>query len=631
MKNAQINNSLKRGLLCASIGLALAAMSSSPVLAWEFSTDDNEIYGSIDTTISYGASWRTSSAKASEVAKAVNNPLTFTLPYEQQVAQVGRWSNNDDDPNLNYPDSGDVISNLAKITAEAEIRWRNYGAFFRASAFYDFENADNPRLSQQAQDRVGKDFRLLDAFIWGENFVGPNERLINWRLGQQVVSWGESTFIQGGLNVINPVDVSKLRLAGSELKEAFEGINMIFASVELTDALSMEALYMLEWEPIIPDPAGTYYSQSDIATPGATYAMLGFGTYPQPVINPDLYGPVCLDGNYGQSDTGLPLNLVATGCNLAVPRSETRNPSDSGQFGISFRYFAENLNASEFGFYYLRYHSRLPLLSGFALTEVPPPFTSASYFTEYPEDIEMFGLSFNSGIGFWSLSGELTYRPDLPLQIDDVEILFGALTPLNPLIPAPVNRYKSQLGQFAPGAEIQGYKELDSWQLQATTTRVWGPDTFLRAGQVAFVAEVGFNAVPDLPPLSELRFNGSGTDTGGGPDVTTGDFNNPVTETNGFADDFSWGYRMLVRADYYNALGSWTVSPRIAFGHDVDGTTPGPGGAFIDGRRQLTAAVAFNLLNEWIVDVSYTDYSGGGQYNLLQTRDFFSASVSYSF
>ena len=113
-------------------------------------------------------------------------------------------------------------------------------------------------------------------------------RFLNWRLGQQVVSWGESTFIQGGLNVINPVDVSKLRLAGSELKEAFEGINMLWASMDLTDALSIEALYMFEWEPIIPDPAGTYYSTSDIATPGATYAMLGFGTYPQPVINPDL-------------------------------------------------------------------------------------------------------------------------------------------------------------------------------------------------------------------------------------------------------------------------------------------------------------------------------------------------------
>jgi len=42
-----------------------------------------------------------------------------------------------------------------------------------------------------------------------------------------VVSWGESTFIQGGMNVINPVDVSKLRVAGAELKEAFNGVNMI--------------------------------------------------------------------------------------------------------------------------------------------------------------------------------------------------------------------------------------------------------------------------------------------------------------------------------------------------------------------------------------------------------------------
>lgn len=631
MKQTHMKTSLKRGLLVASIGLALAGLSSTPVVAWEFSTDDNEITGSIDTTISYGASWRTSSAKASEVAKAVNNPLTFTLPYEQQVAAVGRWSNNDDDPNLNYPDSGDVISNVAKITSEFAVTWRNYGAFVRASAFLDFKNADNTRLSKVAQERVGADLRLLDAYVWGDHFVGESQRLVNWRFGQQVVSWGESTFIQGGLNVINPVDVSKLRLAGSELKEAFEGINMIWASAELTDALSVEALYMLEWEPIIPDPAGTYYSQSDIATPGGSYAMLGFGTYPQPVINPDLYGPVCLEGNLGQSDTGLPLNLVGTGCALAVPRGDTRNASDSGQFGVAFRYFAENLNATEFGLYYLHYHSRLPLLSGFALTEVPPPFTSASYFTEYPEDLDMFGVTFNSGIGFWSLSGELSYRPDAPMQIDDVEILFAALTPLNPLIPAPVNRYKSQLGQFAPGAEIQGYRELDSWQLQATTTRVWGPDTFLKANQVAFVAEVGFNAVPDLPPLSELRFNGSGTDTGGGPDVTTGDFNNPVTETGGFPDDFSWGYRLLARADYNNALGAWTVSPRIAFGHDVDGTTPGPGGAFIDGRRQITAAVAFNLLNEWIIDVAYTDYSGGGRYNLLQSRDFFSASVSYSF
>lgn len=74
MRHTKMNQSLKRGLLCASIGLALAGLTSSPVLAWEFSSDDNEITGNIDTTISYGISWRARDAKDSEVAKAVNNP-----------------------------------------------------------------------------------------------------------------------------------------------------------------------------------------------------------------------------------------------------------------------------------------------------------------------------------------------------------------------------------------------------------------------------------------------------------------------------------------------------------------------------------------------------------------------------
>lgn len=617
--------------LRVAISLGLAGLVSAPVSAIEFVSDDGEVTGSWDTTLSYGISVRAGDADAEELAKAANNPLTFTLPYPQQVAQIGRWSSNDDDPNLIYGSGGDIITNVVKLTTELDVRWRNYGFFGRLSAFYDFENAGKDELSQEARRRVGQDIRILDAYIWGDHFLGENQRNFNWRVGRQVVSWGESTFIQGGLNVINPVDVSKLRLAGSELKEAFNGINMLWASTEVTDSLSLEALYLLEWKEILPDPAGTYFSSSDIGTPGATYAMLGFGTYPQPVLNSDLYEPVCLDGNLPASDIGLPLNLVGVGCNLAVPRSQTRYPDSQGQFGVAARYFAENLNFTEFGFYYLRYHSRLPLISGFALLEVPPPFTSASYFTEYPEDIDLFGVSFNTSIGTWSLAGEVSYRPDAPLQIDDVEILFGALTPLNPLIPAPVNRYKSQLGDFAPGEEITGYMELDSWQAQATTTRLFGPGNFLRADQIVFAAEIGVNWVPDLPSKHELRFNGSGTDTGGGADVTSGDFNNPVTEPDGFADDVSWGYRLAARADYNNAIGAWTVSPRLAWSHDVDGTTPGPGGAFLDGAKQLTAGVAFNLLNEWVIDLSYTDYSGGGRYNLLRSRDFFGASVSYAF
>jgi len=148
---------------------------------------------------------------------------------------------------------------------------------------------------------------------------------------------------------------------------------------------------------------------------------------------------------------------------------------------------------------------------------------------------------------------------------------------------------------------------------------------------LAFVTEVGLNYVSDLPPKHHLRFNGEGTDTGGGPGYDQGEFRNPVTDPTGFADDFSWGYRMLMRADYYDALGPWTVSPRVAWAQDVSGTTPGPGGSFIDGRKAITVGVNFNYIFEWNIDISYTSYMGGGQYNLLYDRDFIAASVSYSF
>ena len=89
---------------------------------------------------------------------------------------------------------------------------------------------------------------------------------------------------------------------------------------------------------------------------------------------------------------------------------------------------------------------------------------------------------------------------------------------------------------------------------------------------------------------------------------------------------------MAARADYNNAFGTAvTVSPRIAWSHDVNGTTPGPGGSFIEGRKTVTVGLAFNYLNEWVFDFAYTNFFGGGTFNELRDRDFVSASVSYSF
>jgi len=626
-----MKSSFGKHTLTAAVALALLGTASLPLQAIEFSS--GEWTGNVDTTISYGASWRLKDYDPSLVGKQANNPLVFNMDKISQRDVIGRWSANGDDGNLNYRDSGDLISHAIKATVELDVRFRNYGGFARATAFYDFENHNKDALSDIAQKRVGGEVRLLDAYVYGNH--DPGGHFLNWRLGKQVVSWGESTFIQGGINVINPVDVSKLRVAGAELKEAFEGVNMLYGSLSLTDAVSIEALYMFEYRNIRPDPAGTYFSTNDIGTPGAAYAMLGF-VYPQPVINPDLFEPVCQQGNLGASDSPLPPELVGVvGCGFALQRSETIKPKDSGQYGAALRWFIESLGATELGFYYLNYHSRLPVVSGSSVTQIPlpprPGGFSNSYWTEYPEDIHLWGASFNSNIGTWALAGEVSYRPNAPLQFDDVEVLFAGLTPLNFLQPSYYFQYKSQLGEFGPGETLQGWDRFKQWQAQATTTKLFGPNNFFKANQIAFVAEVGMNYVSDLPNKDYQRFEGPGTDSGGGWDWTDGDWNNPQTQVGGFADDFSWGYRMLARFEYNNAIGAVSVLPRIGWRHDVSGTTPGPGGSFVDGRKQLTLGVAFNYLNEWIFDFAYTTYFGAGEFNMLKDRDFFAASVRYSF
>ena len=276
-------------------------------------------------------------------------------------------------------------------------------------------------LSKAAKNRVGTQSRILDAFVFHNFSIAEREG--NVRVGQQVVSWGESTFIQGGINAINPVDVSKLRVAGAELKNAFLPVNMLWTSYNFSDTFSAEFVYLFDFRRTDPDPVGTYFSTNDFAVIGGRYVMLNFGTVPQPVINPDLYDEVCRQGNLGASDSGLPANLVAAGCSAAFPRSKTRDPKDSGQGGFALRYLAEGLNNTEFGFYALNYHSRVPLISGISVTGQAP--NTGSYFTEYPENIHLFGISFNSQLEATgiALQGELSYRPNQPFQVDDVDAI----------------------------------------------------------------------------------------------------------------------------------------------------------------------------------------------------------------
>jgi len=144
---------------------------------------------------------------------------------------------------------------------------------------------------------------------------------------------------------------------------------------------------------------------------------------------------------------------------------------------------------------------------------------------------------------------------------------------------------------------------------------------------------------------SVLRYEGEGTDTGGGCNALgaiatagTGGLNefgclrNPATTNEGFPTPFSWGYRLAARADYNSFMGTTlTLSPRLAFSHDVNGISPGPGGNFLEGRKTLTVGAEANYLNKVVFDLSWTRFYGADGLNQIGDRDFASFSVKYSF
>jgi hypothetical protein len=53
-----------------------------------------------------------------------------------------------------------------------------------------------------------------------------------------VLNWGENLFIQNGVNVISPFDVTALRRPGSEIREALLPVGMVYANLGLTYNLS---------------------------------------------------------------------------------------------------------------------------------------------------------------------------------------------------------------------------------------------------------------------------------------------------------------------------------------------------------------------------------------------------------
>ncbi|ALN18736.1 DUF1302 domain-containing protein [Ectopseudomonas mendocina] len=662
----------KAGFAFAGVLPLLVAAQAQAV---EFSFADNEITGSIDTTISYGQLWRVQ----------------------------GQDKTNDDintnDGNRNF-DTG-LVSEVFKITSDLEASYQNYGVFIRGTAFYDtqimdkrndYYDANSPAQPSQSAPRdnsftretrhkAGRDAQILDAYVYGNWDVGNMP--VSGRFGKQVFNWGEGLFYRNGVNTTNPVDAAKFRLPGSEVKEVLVPVEALSFNIGLTDNLSMEAFYQWNWKETAIDPVGTYFSETDLFADGGNTA---YSTQRALIPLGGLYSGLSAAGIGGLQggrtvDGNGNIKVASVGPDI--------NAKNDGQFGVAFRYIAEELNSTEFGFYFVNYHAKEPTIyadlgaytgldlgaiAGQAQGALTPqvqqavaaqagisvaalqavladptlnPTLAAAYSNaltnavtnatgglatidvanqvnarrEYVEDIRMYGFSFNTTVGNASVFGELSYRPNLPIGIAATNDLLGDLLTQAPQLAAGgivnIGGQQVQLGD-----QIHNYTRVEAFNTSLGTIYNFGPS-------------FGFDSLFGVAELASehlrgdsLQYNSrNGTryyaGRGNGSYISGYDRDDQVNKN-------AYGYTLVLSGTWNDVYAGVNLSPFAVFKHDFEGNSHQTGN-FIEGRKAYTVGMRASYLNSLEAEIQYTEFYGAGQNNGARDRDNIGLNVKYSF
>lgn len=721
------------------IGAVLLASGATTAHAFQFEYGD--IYGSLKSRISLGASWRVDQRDRDLIDKNNLDPtlcgsgvddacMSFNgnpdLNQKLVDAPGAFFGVNKDDGNLNY-DRGDIVAAISKFSTELSLSWGDWvlkagGTIFFDPVNYEFDEYHpdttyQPRHTPRpdsVRDNVGLDWTPGNLLVSGIFDVFDHEFAAV--IGYQQIRWGESTLIAlNSLNELNPPDARYLYQPGTQIAAVFRSIPAVLLSTPIGDTVTIDLFYQLAWQGATIPEGGSFFAPFDVI--GKDTALLTLGQFHE-------------DPDQLQRLPGIGADISDT--SLTVPISQhDGEPRDSGQIGAKLTWYAADFNGgTEFSFYALNYHSRLPYLSFYATdhtciqdstTDViqaavdcegmkltpnglePVPIDSGRAFLDYPEDIQMYGVSFNTTVGAWSLAGEVAYRPNLPVQVHIADTVFTMLQPALPandirlglgtlgdlsleslvnlgldpatalgiltspgtlnllgalagslgndfIVPSRDHAIPSYLAAYRGWDTVQanqlvrGYERLQVLQFDLTGIRIFGnSENPIGADQVTLIAEAGFTWALDMPSRSEVQFEGGdynethaspGADgTGGHPtdgSLATERFN-PTQQTEGFADAFATGYRLIMRMEYANLLFGWTFKPQLVWSHDVKGIAVSPSQNFIEGTMLYQIATDIEITNKLTSQLFYQGWTGGGTVNGYRDKDFAGFSVAYTF
>jgi hypothetical protein len=556
--------SSKRVLTIGAAALVSVALLAGPAAAFRADLSD-EVKVDLDLSLTYSAAWR---AKSPDKAQ-LNKGAGFSA-YP-----------NGDDGNRAFK-KGDMVNNRVSALLDMDIQWKNYGIFGRGNAFYDavymgksswdadpstnnnhvsnggpLKNANE--FTDETKDRHGQNVELMDLYVYGSGDVADSP--YSFRVGRHSVSWGESLFIANGISgAQSPMDLSKANVAGAELKDIFLPIGQVSGQITVGDNFTFAGYYGWEWEPTRLDESGSYFSAVD-----------------------------AIDEAGGVFMAETPVGMIS------LDRVEDEDPSEDGQWGVALRYLAEGLNDTEFGLYYINYHETIPMLviNDFDPTNPNSPLSGtpspggpwgipqldfvdmSSYNLVYPENIRLTGASFSTVVGDHNVSGEVSYRKDLPVAVNvskDIEAIKGL-----------------------------GWEEADVLQAQVSTFSLWG-DNGISDG-ITIATEVGFVNVLD------------------------------VSDETLWFDKFAWGGAAKVKFDYFGVLvNGLDMSIPFTYKFNPEGVSSVMLGLlFHEDADTFATGLDFTYDHVWTFGVGYTDFIGGAKDNNKNDRDFYSFNLKRAF
>lgn len=540
------------------------------------------------------------------------DPDLLSAANAAAIGEVGRAPGgaNSDDANLNYA-RGDRVSTVLKGIGDIELKYANFGARARVKAWRDFTLEDsnvpwgnlpsgyapNAPLSDRGFHSLAQfsGLAVMDAYVYGTFTVGDKPWLAQF--GRQTIPWGAPASIAGGLQQINAQDWAARVRPGWIAEEIDIPVLAAFSRLSLTPHLNIDAFYQLKFEPHQIPGCGTFFAYADYVSPGCDKVFVGAAN-----------------------------DRVALAGGVFGKRAPDVEPS-GGQYGLGFSYLAEGLG--RFGAYFASVHSRrfsLGAVKSTRLAPLPPLIpgdpggANVQYFVEYPENVRIFTLNFQTRMpDKTTLFAELTYQPNQMLRFNATDLLNAFASNV---APTPL---RADAAATAPGGAFHGYDRYHVTQLNIGGARPLRG--VLGAAELTLGAETALKHVHELPDPGVRRYGRSDI-FGLGP-VNNACAGTEVQCSNaGYVTPYSWGYRLRAGLVYPNVLYGVNLRPSVAFAHDVKGWSYDD--VFSEKRKAAVLGLRAEYQKRYFAELVWTSI-WGGTYNIARDRDSLVAVAGMSF